>query len=102
MEFSVGIDKTTGKITAKGRFDFGSHRGFRESYDPLLQNSALKEIELNMAGVEYMDSSALGMLLMLRDRAKAVNKEVVLSKPNDTVMQILEIANFPKLFRIVA
>jgi len=51
--------------------------------------------------VEYLDSSALGMLLLVRERAEAVGKPVVLSHPNPTVAQILDIANFRKLFTIL-
>jgi anti-anti-sigma factor len=50
--------------------------------------------------VAYLDSSALGMLLMVRERAQAANKEISLSQANPTVMKILDIANFSKLFTI--
>jgi anti-anti-sigma factor len=51
--------------------------------------------------VDYLDSSALGMLLMLRDKAKGAAREVVLTKCTGAVKQVLDIANFGKLFRIV-
>jgi anti-anti-sigma factor len=54
-----------------------------------------------MEGIEYLDSSALGMMMLLRERSQAVGKTVVLSKPSSTVAQILDIANFSKLFTII-
>jgi anti-anti-sigma factor len=47
-----------------------------------------------------MDSSALGMLLLMHERAQEAGKKVELSKANSTVKQILDIANFGKLFTI--
>jgi anti-anti-sigma factor len=47
-----------------------------------------------------LDSSALGMLLMLRDKMSGVNKDVSLTGVQGNVKQVLDIANFGKLFRI--
>lgn len=87
-------------LSLVGRFDFNVHREFKESYAALLSDAATQSIEISLAGVDYLDSSALGMLLMLRERAQSANKQVTLSKPNNTVAQILDIANFKKLFTI--
>ncbi len=40
------------------------------------------------------------MLLLLRDRARHANKSVTLSGVKGTVRQVLEIANFSKMFAI--
>ena len=48
--------------------------------------------------MDYLDSSALGMLLMLREKAQAANKTVVLSNCRGAARQVLDIANFGKLF----
>lgn len=57
-------------------------------------------MELDLSGVDYLDSSALGMLILLRERAHSTGKKVILSGPNAAVRGILEIANFNKLFTI--
>lgn len=89
------------QLLFSGRFDFNDHRVLKSTYDPILAMSAVKRIEIDMAAVEYLDSSALGMLMLFRERAQAVGKTVVLSRPNATVAQILDIANFNKLFTIL-
>ena len=83
----------------QGRFDFNAHREFREAIDTVLSSPATVVV-VDFAGVEYLDSSALGMLLMLRDRAKSAAREVTLSGCRGAVKQILDIANFGKLFKI--
>jgi anti-anti-sigma factor len=87
-------------IQLQGRFDFNAHREFREAVDGALATSS-KELQVDLGGVDYLDSSALGMLLMLRDKAKGAAREVVLTKCTGAVKQVLDIANFGKLFRIV-
>ncbi len=84
-----------------GRFDFSVHRDFKEAYISALNDAEVQTININLAGVEYLDSSALGMLLMLRERVQAANKQISLCNPNETVTKILDIANFHKLFTIV-
>ena len=84
-----------------GRFEFSAHREFREAVDSALQNKDVESVVIELGGVEYLDSSALGMLLMLRDRANAAKKSLSLANPRGMVKQALEIARFDKLFSIV-
>jgi anti-anti-sigma factor len=85
-------------IQLAGRFDFNSHRAFRDAYEPALGVSEVREYEIDFGQVEYLDSSALGMLLMLKEKAQASAKTVALVNCRGTVKQVLEIANFGKLF----
>jgi len=101
MGINATVSGNTATINMSGRFDFNVQREFKEAYDPQLNNAAVGTIEVNLAGVDYLDSSALGMLLMLRERATAAGKALKLCNPNPGVSQILEIANFSKLFTIV-
>ena len=88
-------------LTLAGRFDFNAHREFKEAYTPLLAEAAIQSLDINLSGVIYLDSSALGMLLMLRERSQSAGKQISLSHPNPTVVKILDIANFHKLFAIL-
>lgn len=91
-----------GKMTLwlSGRFDFHSHRQFRESYERALKNEEGAAIAVDLSAVDYMDSSALGMLLLFKEKATMLNKQVSLTNCQGTVRQILEVANFHKLFSI--
>ena len=100
MEIKSVISGSVATIRMDGRFDFSAHRAFRDTYEPLLQQRDVTQVEIDLANVAYMDSSALGMLLLLHERAKASGKDVVLCRANPTVTQILDIANFGKLFTI--
>ncbi|OHC69766.1 MAG: anti-anti-sigma factor [Rhodocyclales bacterium RIFCSPLOWO2_02_FULL_63_24] len=99
MQASVTVTEGRAVIRLEGRFDFNSHRDFREAIDTVLASPA-STIVVDLGSVEYLDSSALGMLLMLRDRAKGAAREVALANCRGAVKQILDIANFGKLFSI--
>lgn len=99
MEAKVTNTDSSTVIHLSGRFDFNSHREFREAVE-----NALKEtkpiLEVDLAGVDYLDSSALGMLLMLRDKARSNGRSVALANCRGAVKQVIEIANFSKLFAV--
>lgn len=87
-------------LTLSGRFDFHAHRDFRRASEGILQDPDVKALDIDFSRVDYLDSSALGMLLLLREKAEACGKQVVLSGVQGTVKQVLEIANFGKLFTL--
>lgn len=85
------------RIEISGRFDFASQRAFREAYRGLPPD---RRYRVDLSGVVYLDSSALGMLLLLRKHAGDCRGQVVLSGASDTIRRILDIANFGKLFSL--
>ncbi len=48
-----------------------------------------------------MDSSALGMLLLMRDYVDEIKSKLLVEKPSKQIMKILETAHFDKLFNIL-
>lgn len=94
------FDKKTECLTiqVKGRFDYSCHKMFKEAFTGVV--SEVKEYKINLADVTYLDSSALGMLLLLRDHAGAEKAQIRLVHVNGAVIDILKIANFHRLFDI--
>jgi anti-anti-sigma factor len=101
MHIDTQIVNGRAVIGLAGRFSFSANGEFRRCCDSALQAILVRELEIDFADVQYLDSSALGMLLMLRERAEGVRKRVVLSNCRGVVKQVLDIANFAKLFRIL-
>lgn len=100
MAISAELDQSADKLTIsiRGRFDFSAHKEFRESYEALDDQSIAYSIDMQEA--EYIDSSALGMLLLLRDHAGGDNARVEILNCNSDVKKILTISNFDQLFTI--
>ncbi len=84
-------------IVIEGRFDFNDHLAFRESYQQFLPNA---RYTLDMTQAEYLDSSALGMLLLLREHAGGDKAQIDVIGARPEIKNILAIANFQKLFHI--
>ena len=100
MRTSTMVSNGKAVVRLQGRFDFSAHRELRDSCGTLLAQEDVRELQLDMGELEYMDSSALGMLLLLKERADAASKRVALQNCKGTVRQILDIANFGKIFSI--
>jgi len=95
----LSSDGTTLTISINGRFDFNLYKEFRDAYEVGLSKGNIKII-INLAQTEYMDSSALGMLLVLKERTGGDNSSVLLKNCNKEIKNILAISNFDKLFTI--
>ena len=100
MDIKSSVKGTVATLEINGRFDFSAHKLFKDAYDQYLPQRNISDFEINLAKVTYMDSSALGMLLLMHERAQGKGIKVELSWANTTVKQILDIANFGKLFTI--
>ncbi|HUW49979.1 MAG TPA: STAS domain-containing protein [Sulfuricella sp.] len=100
MNIAVEKKEETAKLALNGRFDFSSHREFRHASDEALQAPGVKEITVDFKNVDYLDSSALGMLLLLRERAHNAHIQVTLLNCTGIVQQVLDVANFQRLFTI--
>lgn len=85
-------------IKIQGRFDFSSHQQFREAYENLPQPP--NQVVIDMEQTTYLDSSALGMLLLLRDFSGGDQANIAIVNSNDEVKKILSISNFEQLFDI--
>ena len=100
MNISTQTYKQKGSISVFGKFDFLVHREFKRAYMDMLDNTAIRDIEVDMRHLDSLDSAALGMLMLLRVRAHACNKSVAIANPSGYVLKLLEVANFDKIFHI--
>jgi anti-anti-sigma factor len=85
-------------IAIHDSFEFSQYELFRNAYS----NVEVKGIQfiLDLSKASYMDSSALGMILLLKEHADTLSGKLIISKPSPAVNQILEIAQFHKLITI--
>lgn len=100
MAVEAKVDSATQTLIIKisGRFDFGVHQDIRKATE--LVDTGVKKIVLDMGAVDYVDSSALGMLLVLRDKVGENKSAVRIKGTKPDVRKIFEIANFDQLFTI--
>ena len=100
MNASLKTDAEKVVIRLTGRFDFSRHREFKSCYEAALKEPELRGIDVDLAGVDYLDSSALGMLLLLKERADGRSLPVSLVNCRGVVKEILDVANFGTMFSL--
>ncbi|QGX38276.1 STAS domain-containing protein [Permianibacter aggregans] len=95
---SVNADGSELTIHVAGRFDFSAHQQFRDIYEK--PENKPRSFIIDLKDATYLDSSALGMLLLLRDYAGGDSARIQITNCNPDVRKILTISNFEQLFRI--
>jgi len=98
MSVDSKVDAGVLSIRVTGRFDFSVHKEFRDATNQIV--AGVKKIEVDLSGTDYLDSSALGMLLLLRDKVSGNRDAILIKGARAEVKKILEIANFDKLFTL--
>jgi anti-anti-sigma factor len=98
MGISYEFENGVLTISLAGRLDFAKHELFNEAYASQPADR-VKHYVLDMRALTYLDSSALGMLLLLKDYASKSAKISIINCSKD-VCKIFEIANFDQLFEI--
>ena len=83
-------------IALNGNFDFNYYKEFRNAYKHIPEPHK-KTFVVDFSRVNYIDSSALGMLLMLREHLGADSSRLILKQPLNEVLDILRISNFDRL-----
>jgi anti-anti-sigma factor len=96
----VSSDQKSVTISISGLFNASVHREFRDAYKDKVDTPAKTEFIVDLSLTEYMDSAALGMLLLLHEYAGGDAARVIIKDPNPYIRDILEIAKFDKIFTI--
>lgn len=85
------------ELTLEGRFTFTDHDTFRHIIDDL-GGSAPRHCVINLSAVSYLDSAAVGMLLLMRERLD--RSKITLKGGSSSVKELIRIAKLGTLFDI--
>ena len=81
-------------------FDFESHREFRNAIKKIGEEKS-KLVTIDFGAVEYIDSSALGMLMLARHEAENNGCEIELYNLKEGhTKNVLNLVKFDKMFKI--
>lgn len=83
------------------RFDYSFHKLFNDKCSELIEDSSVKEIILDFGLVEYIDSSALGMLVILQKKSSTAGKKLKISRARGTAEEVLRMANIQKMIEFI-
>ena len=99
MKVTENQDGEFAILDLEGRFDFGARRDFKDAVDRV-QNSGSRYIILNLQDIAFVDSSALGLLVVAHQNLKLKEGRIGLVNPQPYVRQILDLANVPRMIPI--
>ena len=85
-------------IFLNDKFDFRNVQDFREAYMNSVEN--VEQVVVDLRATEYMDSSALGMLLNMRKVMAAQVNEFKIVNCREQITKVLKISRFDKKFDI--
>ncbi|ATC87268.1 STAS domain-containing protein [Pseudoalteromonas sp. NZS127_1] len=92
------VDGTTLTIQIKGKFDFNLVQSFRQAYAQMSEKTV--KVIIDLRETDYMDSSALGMLLNMKKTIDSQVKTIEISNCQPQLRKILQISRFDKKFDI--
>lgn len=80
-----------------GQFNFNVYSEFREAYRDI-EPGQVSTLVVDLKNTEYIDSAALGMLLLLEEHFKDL--PVNIRNCSEYTLQLLQVANFDKRFNV--
>ena len=98
LNTSISSDGTKFSIHVKGKFDFNLVQDFRLAYANVGQD--VDTVIVDLRETEYMDSSALGMLLNMQKLLCEKVQTFKISNCRPQIKKILQISRFDKKFDI--
>lgn len=102
MEIKIIQREKDASLLLKGRFDFNSHRDFKKAYMQLLENKDVFTITLDLKEVLYLDSSAMGMLLLLKEKTDQTKRKILINCGTNTLVRdLLSVVSFTKIFEFL-
>lgn len=99
MEYVCESNGNEFNVHVSGRMTHADHRGFRGILAAINESGA-QRIVFDLVKAEFMDSSALGMLLIVRDASVQQSRAVVLKGAGGQVEKLITIGKLHKYFEI--
>ena len=93
--FSIQYQEETQTLNISGQFD---HSKVRESKEVLekIENS----LTINMAGLDFICSGGIGLLVMTYSRLKKNGMNLYLTNLNEHIANVFKVSNLDKIFTI--
>ena len=88
------------ELTLCGEIDHHSAGTIRAEMDHRILAEQPKKTVLNLGGIEFMDSSGLGLIMGRYALMQRLGGELTLRNPNERLVKIFELANLGRIVRI--
>lgn len=100
MDIGISRHGSHASIMLPQRFDFNCLNDFRRAYSGLVKDESISTIEIDCAQLQFIDSSGIGLLLLLHEKIEAGRQSVSVTNCDPRIRKIFAIANINKLFHM--
>ena len=99
MEHTAIVKDQALELSLVGKFTFSDSKAFNDVLREISSNS-YKQVIIDLKLVDFIDSAALGILLLTRDKCDKSNTDLIVRNPKGQVRQMFDISRFSDLFDI--
>jgi len=95
----VSISPKECRVAARGQIDLYSAPAFKTALVEAI-DAGMTDIIVDLTEVEFMDSTALGVLVGVSKRIKLLGGSVAIVSPDETIQRVFELSGLAKRFDI--
>src|SRR5215211_3412445 len=99
MDYRIEHDESEARVFLSGRLTFNDHAKVRVMIQEMVKLRAPRQV-LVIGGLEFVDSSGLGMILVAREEAAQLDKKLALRGAQGQVKRVLTVAQLGKVIDI--
>ena len=87
-------------VCISGEIDHHSAVWVRTQIDAEINERRPKRTVLVLSGIDFMDSSGLGLIMGRYSRMQAIGGDLLVREPNERIVKILKLAGLDKIVKI--
>lgn len=99
MQVKKSVDTNKIIIEFIGKFTFADHQNFREVISAIKENPKA-DVIFEASKLEFVDSAALGMILVSREEADKNSKKITIANSTGQPKKMFDLSNFGSLFNM--
>ncbi|HET9961954.1 MAG TPA: STAS domain-containing protein [Nitrospiraceae bacterium] len=100
MNITEEISAHTTTLRLEGNFTYTQRKPFQDAIKSACARNQ-QHIVIDLSQVSFLDSAALGLLMVTHRQLLAEKRRLSICKPQSTVKQIIELANLHKTIPVV-
>lgn len=100
MKITQEIHNKKATLRLEGNFTYTQRKAFQEVLKTVCTDQ-VEEVVIDLSQVAFLDSAALGLLMISHRQLDAEKRKLSLAYPQPTVRQIIELANLHKTIPMI-
>lgn len=97
--WALQVDAGQGSVKLSGELDYSSSTKLRAALEDFIKLSK-GPVDIDLTGLEYLDSSGLAVLIELRKKLKVKNRELTVAGVHPNAEKVIRLTQVAELFGI--